>query len=188
MKTYLLIPTLLAVIASTPLRAQTDAARELKQLLEQREAAAAAALAPVNKRHVDALTQLLTRATRNGDLDTAVKTRSELEKYGVKVAAAGLTTTAVPGLGESKKAILRAQLKDSIWNMSDGKTITCHADGSTTASWHAKKGEWKVSGANTAEISYSNSLKLRQATFDADYKRAVIVGEGVTETMTRLAK
>ena len=96
------------------------------------------------------------------------------------------TATTVPGSGESKTALLRAQLKDSKWKLASGRTVTCHADGSTTASWNRRKGTWKVTGANTADMSFTNSVSVSRATFDADFQRVTVVGEGINETMTRL--
>ncbi len=185
MKLLTLLPTLLLAL---PLFADTDMARELKQLVEQRDVAAAVALAPVNKRHTEALTQLLAHATRAGDLDTAVKARAELEKYGVKVAATGQPSTAGSGTDEAKRAILKAQVKDSEWKFADGKIVTCHANGVTTASWHEKKGEWKVTGPLTMEMSFTNALNLRPVTFESDYQKATIGGDVKPLVIERMPK
>ena len=174
MRSSLLIPSLLAVLIVAPLQAQTDTAREFKQLIDQREAAAAAALAPINKRHVDALTQLLTRATRNGDLDTAVKARTELEKYGVKVAAGALGATVAPAV--SQPTSLNSQLRDTKWQLSGGKTFTLHADGTSTSSWTPRKGSWKVTGPNAVDLSVTNTPTIRKSTVNPERTRISMKG------------
>lgn len=179
---------LLTFLLALPLLAETDTARELTHLVEQRDAAAAVALAPVNKRHTEALLQLLARATRAGDLDTAVKARAELEKYGVKVAATGQPSIAGSGTDSAKRAILKAQVKDSVWKFPDDKLVTCHANGMTTASWHDKKGEWKVTGAMTMEMSFTNALNLRPVVFESDYQKATIGGDVKPIVIERMPK
>jgi hypothetical protein len=73
------LPSLLILASTTcALAADSPYEREFKQLTDQRDSAAAAAVAPINRRYQAALEQLLKRATQNGDLDAAVKIRAAL--------------------------------------------------------------------------------------------------------------
>lgn len=60
------------------LLAQTDAARELARLQEQRGEALAAAAEPINRRYQQGLEQLLRRATQANDLETAMKIKAAI--------------------------------------------------------------------------------------------------------------
>ncbi len=73
---------LLASLAiAAPAGADSAFEREFAQLKEQREAARAAALEPIERRYQAALEQLLRRATQGSDLDTAVKVKEELDNF-----------------------------------------------------------------------------------------------------------
>jgi hypothetical protein len=58
---------------------QTAYEKELNQLIEQRDKAVAAAVAPINARFKASAEQLLQRATKGGDLDAANKIKASLE-------------------------------------------------------------------------------------------------------------
>jgi hypothetical protein len=47
---------------------------------------------------------------------------------------------------------LKAQMSGSVWEMKDGKQFTLHADGSTTGSWHERKGTWRIVAPETVEL------------------------------------
>jgi hypothetical protein len=122
MNTTLLLVSV-ASLSVTSAFAQTDSARELKQLAEQRDASVAAAIAPINRKYTDSLKMLLGKATRAGDLDTALKVRTELEKYGVKVARNGDMKDE-----SSHSPELRAALLATTWSWSenpDKKGVEC---------------------------------------------------------------
>ncbi len=176
--------------------------------LAKLETANAARTRAVHAKYDAALAQAQTQLTQRQRLDDALLVRTQRDEVAAAwitpaIAAAAekatppvtalairakqpATATTVPGSGESKTALLRAQLEDSKWSLGSGKTLTCHADGSTTASWNQRKGTWKVTGANTAEMSFTNSGRLARATFDADFQRVTVIGEDIHETMTRV--
>ena len=152
-------------------------------MIDQREAAAAAALSPINKRHVEAVTQLLTRATRNGDMDTAVKVCTELEKYGVKVAAGAMGATVAPA--GSQPVSLNSQLRDTKWQLPGGKTFTLHADGTSTSSWTPRKGSWRVTGPNAVDLSVMNTASLRKG--EVNPERTAITMKGAPGAVPEVA-
>lgn len=75
-------PFLIAVLSCSGFirlaHAESPYERELKDLIEQRDKAIAAATAPINDRFKAAAEQLLQRATRNNDLDAANKINGAL--------------------------------------------------------------------------------------------------------------
>src|SRR5688572_29904440 len=68
--------------------------RDLKQLIDQRDKAIAAAAAPINTRFNTAAEQLLRRATQSGDLDSANKIKAAMGGGGTLGGSA--TSTASP--------------------------------------------------------------------------------------------
>src|SRR4051812_40548638 len=69
--------------------AQTDSARELKRLQDERDKAMAAAAEPINRRHAAALEQLLRRSVQSNDTETANKIRADLQKLGITASSTG---------------------------------------------------------------------------------------------------
>ncbi len=61
---------------------QSATAKAYNDLRDQHAKDVAAAVAPIDRRYKDGLQQILNRATRDGDLDTAVKIKAELETAG----------------------------------------------------------------------------------------------------------
>jgi hypothetical protein len=178
-----------ALFLSTSGFAQTDTARELKQLQDQREKSIEAAMAPINSRYVASLEQLLRRAMQTNDLDTANKVRAELQKLGVTASSSGAGPGSVLGqTDETRKNALRTHMRDTKWKMAGGKSFELRADGTTSSSWHGKKGTWKVIGPNTIELAISNSLKPRKATLDNDAATMTLGEQGDVdqETATRV--
>jgi len=53
---------------------------------------------------------------------------------------------------EFNDPVLKDRLKDSTWQFQDGKRFTLHADGTTTASWHARHGLWRIIGRNKLQL------------------------------------
>jgi hypothetical protein len=70
----------LAFLAS-PLFAASQYERELAQLIAQREKALAEVSEQINRRHQDALNQLLRRAMQSNDLEAAIKIRAALARF-----------------------------------------------------------------------------------------------------------
>ncbi len=61
--------------------AESSYDRELGQLKEQRDAAKAAVVEPIERRYQASLEQLLKRATQGGDLEAALNVKEELMKF-----------------------------------------------------------------------------------------------------------
>lgn len=171
-----------------PAVAQTDTARELKQLQDEHDKAVSTAVAPIHHRYTDALETLLRRATQMNDADTANHVRAELQKYGVTASSTGAGPSSPLGqTDEVKRNTLRTHLRDSKWKLGNGgKSFELHADGSTSASWHGKKGYWKVTGPATAEIVITNSGAPKKITFDDEATTGTIDGDTGPETAKRI--
>jgi hypothetical protein len=85
--------------------AAIDWKRELAQLQDQREKALAAADEPVNRRYLAALEQLQRRVTQTGDLDGALKIRTEIEALSKAMASpAGAAPATTPASAASPTA------------------------------------------------------------------------------------
>ena len=54
-----------------------------------------------------------------------------------------------------ENAALKAALKESVWQLPDGKRFTLHAGGTTTSSWHARGGSWRTTGPNKIQLAIS---------------------------------
>lgn len=157
--------TLLFLATATLAYSQTDTSRQLKESIEKHDAAVLAAVEPIHQRHVEELRGILLKATRSGDLDTALKAKEQLAKYGVKLNNTGeMKPAATNAVGK-----LSAQLNGTVWQHSKetGNVVTLHPDGTTTASWHNKRQKWKATGATTMEMSYANSGATVEFTVDA---------------------
>ena len=157
---------------------ETDTARDLKQLQEQRDKAVAAATEPITRRYAVSLEVLLRRAMQANDLDTANAARGELQKLGITASSTGSGAgTALGATDEAKRNALRTLLRDSKWKIpSNGGSIRLHADGTTTASWHGRTGKWKVTGLNTVEASFTNSGSEQKGKID-DAATTISFGE-----------
>ncbi|MEQ1860474.1 MAG: hypothetical protein ABMA13_11115 [Chthoniobacteraceae bacterium] len=95
--------------------------RELKELIDQRDKAIAAAAVPISSRFKASAEQLLQRATRNGDLDAATK---------IKAAIAADTAP-------DKPSSTRDFIKNTVWGwfFPDGKkygTVKLEENGKVT--------------------------------------------------------
>jgi hypothetical protein len=53
----------------------------------------------------------------------------------------------IPGPGTQER------LSDSVWRLKDGKRFTLRADGSTSGSWHNRKGRWRIIGSNKIQLT-----------------------------------
>jgi hypothetical protein len=102
-----IITALLVLIGSS--HGQTTYEKELNQLIEQRDKAIAAAVAPINARFQNLAEQLLQRATKGGDLDAANKIKASLE----------ITNTKKPD--EAIKD-LQKQVAGTAWKCVEGMT------------------------------------------------------------------
>ncbi len=89
----LLLSLLLAGLSAAQETA-TKTPAELLKLRKQRDAAAATALAPINKRYRQDLVDLQKRYTRDGNLDAALAVKAELEAVGAASAGPSVALTA----------------------------------------------------------------------------------------------
>lgn len=158
-------PTLLFLATATLAYSQTDTSRQLKESIEKHDAAVLAAVEPIHQRHVEELKGILAKATRAGDLDTAVKAKEHLAKYGVKLSATGeVKSTASSALDK-----FTAQVKGTAWALSNSQRsmkVMLDEDGTCRSSWHDKKQKWKVTGVGKIEAIYDHSRKWTEFTFD----------------------
>lgn len=115
------------ILLATSLLAETDTARELKQLQGERDKAIAAASEPINRRYQQALEQLLRRATQGNDLESAVK---------IKAAFASLPQDV------AKQLVGAWKLQASTGY---GADVTFRGDGSGTHSGYGKF-QWHIGG------------------------------------------
>ena len=67
---------LAAVVAASPLYAESPFERELATLTQQRDKDIAAATEPITRRYRASLEQLLRKATQDGDFDAGQKTNN----------------------------------------------------------------------------------------------------------------
>jgi hypothetical protein len=163
MKATLLL--LLLFSTATLVCAQTDAARQFNESVTRNDAAVAAALNPLRQRHVEELKVILANATRTGDLDTAVKAKELLGRYGVKVGSGGSPTFTTT----SDLEAFKAQINDTVWELTSNKVqrITLKSDGELKASWHNRRRQWKVTRVGRVEAVYQqNSDTVHEFIFD----------------------
>ena len=155
--------TLLFLVTATLAYSQTDTSRQLKESIEKHDAAVLAAVEPIHQRHVEELKAILAKATRAGDLDTAVKAKEHLAKYGVKLSATG----EVKSTTSSALDKFTAQLKGTTWELSKSMKIMLDEDGTCRTTWHDKKQKWKVTGVGKIEAIFDHSGKWTEFTFDS---------------------
>lgn len=86
------------------------------------------------------------------DLSTTMTAKVITSQPGVatKVIANGVAAP-IPGVPRTGNAP-NQQLPRSQWRFTDGKVFTLHSDGTTTGSWHERKGTWQIIAPNTIEL------------------------------------
>jgi hypothetical protein len=129
-------------IFAMPAFAETDLARELKQVHEQREKAIAAAVEPINQKYKVTLEQMLRRVTQATDLDTAVAIKEELSHL------SGGTTTDV-------HTELAHALTNGAWTWFGGgmrTSMVFNSDGSVTNKDWGFAAKWSITGLRTVAI------------------------------------
>jgi hypothetical protein len=125
---------------------------EYERLQKDYVAATKQALDPVKKRHIDALQQLIRKATQAGDLETAVKVKEALEH--LAPAQTGSTRNATTGA--SKRALLMANMTSSKWAVFDTPTQKridtqiFNPDGTCTGRFN---GKWEVISIDSVQIN-----------------------------------
>ena len=108
------------------------------------------------------------------DEGMTAKVVSAEPSFATKIIASGVPKIAAessPALVASAKQIqaLNDKLKDSKWDLKNGKTFTLHADGTTTGSWLERKGSWKVSAPDAIDMHINWAPgKLERVTVSPD--------------------
>lgn len=77
----------------------------------------------------------------------------ELRRGEEQAPAEPASTLQPPPAKEFDDPAAKARLSDSTWQLEDGKHFTLHADGSTTADWHDRKGSWRTVGPNRVQLA-----------------------------------
>lgn len=147
-----LVLATLAALTSAAFAQTATYTSEYERLQKDYEAATKQALDPVKKRHVDALQQLVRKATQAGDLETAVKAKKALEQ----LAPAQTASTRNATSGASKRAALTANLTSSKWAVFDTPTQKridtqiFNSDGTCTGRFN---GKWEALSDDTIQIT-----------------------------------
>jgi hypothetical protein len=166
---------LAAALFCVTTRAPCQSAAEPKELLDLRasfEKARSAALSPLEKKYVDALTGLKDRLTKKGDLNGALAAQAEITKL--------LAASAVPRADEGKLRLSKfndageftAWLQSTTWTTSGGSVlrfpsadsmVSTKKDGSTTTykTTIDKIGviSWRYSTGSTEIMTIESDLK-----------------------------
>jgi hypothetical protein len=122
---------------------------DFTKLREQQQKSIQAAVEPINRRYVEALEQLLHKATQAGDLTTALAVREELGRYGQTPAggptnlapASAAVATGIPPI----LPILYGKWKSHNEDGADD-LLVFRPDGTVSQEVHKKQGHWRVQG------------------------------------------
>jgi len=188
MKFSLPIICLVMSSASCPVFAETPTARELSQLQEQRDKAAAAALAPINAKFIALLKPLLAKATQQNDIDTAKKITALLTPDGASKPESQLNST--PEAQDIKNL-----LSNSLWKCTNGTLMNqwtmqilpngdidlTKPDGNT--GWGAWF--WELDANNRLIFKIPGQRKPNEAKLSKDAMRLTLSFSG-TQTFTRI--
>jgi len=89
------------------------------------------------------------------DLFRAKVRRGTVEMRRIEMNSLGKAKTKVESewLAEQKVPALKERLNDSVWRLKDGKRFTLRADGTTSGSWHNRKGQWRIVGPDKIQLS-----------------------------------
>ena len=124
---------------------------DFNKLRDDQQKSIRAVVEPINRRYVEALEQLLRKATQAGDLTTAVAVKEELARYGQTTtggAGAGspTATSTVAALGNSGiLPILNGKWKSHTEDGVDDMLLF-RPDGTVYQEVHKKQGHWRVQG------------------------------------------
>jgi hypothetical protein len=77
----------------------------------------------------------------------------ELRRIQTTAAAEGKPKPETEWLEGYQAPALKERLNDSVWRLKDGKRFTLRADGSTSGSWHNRKGQWRIVGSNKIQLT-----------------------------------
>lgn len=146
----------LVLFSAFKVNAQSSYEREFQQLTEQRDKAAAAALAPIDRRYHELLGQLLKRATQANDLTTAVKIQAKLDESN-----SGSTPEA-----QLRTSISRAKWK---WTGAGANTFVFTPEGEVTLS--NSKATYKVTGGREIVLTSETSKRTATITFNSTFTK-----------------
>lgn len=128
---------------------------EYERLQKAYETATQQALAPIQKRYVTSLEQLVRKASQAGDLETAVKAKEVLGRLTASAdAKTGNATT-----GASKRAALSATLTSAKWGVFDTPTqkrIDTQVFNSDGTCAGRLNGRWEAISENEVKV-YANA-------------------------------
>jgi hypothetical protein len=138
--------TLISLLLSSLSFAQSAFERDLEKLTEDRDKALVRVSDPIQRKYKELLEQLMQRATRNGDLDVAIKIKDAI----AKIPASIVVTKPHPKTAQELKEFLDG----TIWNISDKSptgeilyTLTFDKNGTFKHS-DGRTGTFEVSGPN----------------------------------------
>ena len=152
----ILTSTFLLILATASiLLGETPFERELTQLKEQRDRAAATAVEPINRRYKESLDQLLRRATQGNDLDTALKIKTELGTApaipATPKAGAPLPDPKAPAPAAGALMDLKLQLPGTKWKAVNDGHILEFRPGGTFVEWGVKVGKYEAKSKERVE-------------------------------------
>jgi hypothetical protein len=166
MKTIIILISLLLAPACF---AQSSFERDLTKLTEDRDKALVRVSDPIQRKYKESLEQLMQRATRNGDLDAAIKIKDAIAKIPVSI----IVTKPHPKTAQELKEFLDG----TIWEISDktptGKvlyTLTFNKNGTFIHS-EGRTGIFEVSGPNDFKM-----WGFDPATLNEDFNQFRAVG------------
>ena len=170
-------------------RAQTQFEGELVKLKHEHDKALAAATAPIDKKYLAALEDLLRRATKTNDLDAALKIRSALEAFNSERSAA-----IDPSQIKTKHALGKALLGTK-WSFArtpeDARktTFTFTLGEDSQVLWADKsKGNWRLVDPRSIEIGPGGDGSWAKVLFDptlSNWQSPSWFGEGPTYGVRR---
>lgn len=141
---------LIAFLVAATASGQSPFERDLKKLTEDRDKALAAASDPIQFKYKTLLEQLMQRATRNEDLNAAVKIKEAI----AKIPASALIGKPHPTTAEELKDFLHG----TTWNVSNNSpseavvyTLTFNKNGTFKHS-DGRTGRFEVSGPKTFKM------------------------------------
>jgi hypothetical protein len=128
--------------------------KELSSLRDSYTKAKAAAVAPIDKKYVDALLGLKDKFTKAGNLEAAIATDAELKRIG-SANPAPLATGDLPAAAgkTSRSRKLYGELVGTTWHTEWGdQTIVLEVDGLMRFSTEANNRQWRISNDGEMEM------------------------------------
>jgi hypothetical protein len=156
MKRVLILSVGLVMLLKLNANAQSSYEREFQQLTEQRDKAAAAALAPIDRRYNELLGQLLKKATQANDLATAVKIQAKLDEA---------------NSGSTPEAQLRAAISRAKWKWTGAGTNTFMFTPEGEVALSNSKATYTVQGGREIILTSETSKRTATITFNSSFTK-----------------